>query len=100
MLAFPCNQFGAQEPGSDEEILAFARSRYGVSFPMFSKIDVNGPAAHPIYRYLKANSPEQRGEALPWNFTKFLVDRDGTVLARLEPSVTPEQIATTLTELL
>ena len=100
MLAFPCNQFGAQEPGTDAEIEEFACSRYGVGFPMFSKIEVNGPGAHPIYRYLKANSPDQRGEDLPWNFTKFLVDRDGTVLARLEPSVTGAQIAAKLSELL
>ena len=100
VLAFPCNQFGAQEPGTDDEIAAFARDRYGVGFPMFSKIAVNGPDTHPIYRYLKDNSPDHRGEELPWNFTKFLVGRDGTVLARLDPGVTPAQIAEKLPALL
>ena len=100
VLAFPCNQFGAQEPGTDAEIEGFACSRYGVGFPMFSKIEVNGPDAHPIYRYLKTNSPDQAGEELPWNFTKFLVGRDGSVLARLDPGVTPDQIATMLPGLL
>lgn len=90
MLAFPCNQFGAQEPGSDAEILEFATSNYGVGFPMFSKIEVNGDGACDLYQWLR----EQTGGAdIQWNFEKFLVGRDGTVIERFNPMVTPEQIA-------
>ena len=78
VLGFPCNQFGAQEPGSAEEIGAFCEKNYGVSFPMFAKIEVNGEHAHPLYRYLKEHARGVLGsEAIKWNFTKFLVDRDG-----------------------
>ena len=93
MLAFPCNQFGAQEPGTNEEILEFARSKYGASFPMFAKIEVNGDGAADLYRYLKGD-----GEDIAWNFTKFLVGRDGKVLKRYEPQVTPEDIGAELAE--
>jgi glutathione peroxidase len=93
VLAFPCNQFGAQEPGTDEEIQSFACTRYDVSFPMFTKIDVNGPSTAPVYRFLKSATPNEAGEDLPWNFTKFLVGRDGQVIQRLGPTTTPEQIA-------
>lgn len=101
MLAFPCNQFGAQEPGSDAEIFEFASSRYQANFPMFSKIEVNGPGACELYRSLKQAMPDEEGNTdIPWNFTKFLVDGDGEVLARFAPTVTPEEIATRLDELL
>jgi glutathione peroxidase len=101
VLAFPCNQFGAQEPGSDEEILDFARSRFDVNFPMFSKIEVNGDGAAPLYKLLKAAQPDEEGkEDIPWNFTKFLVGPDGEVLARFAPQVTPEDLDGRIAELL
>ncbi len=94
MLGFPCNQFGAQEPGSDAEILEFARSRYGVEFPLFAKVEVNGDGACDLYRFLKSAAPGEDGtEDIPWNFTKFLVDRNGSVIKRYGPKVTPEDIA-------
>ena len=99
MLAFPCNQFGGQEPGTNEEILAFARERYGVSFPMFAKIEVNGDGACDLYRFLKSGHPDEDGnEDIAWNFTKFLVGRDGRVVARFAPATTPEAIAEQLAE--
>lgn len=101
VLGFPCNQFGAQEPGSDEEIQKFAREKYNVSFPMFSKVEVNGAGACDLYKWLKANKAGPEGKAdIAWNFTKFLVSRDGEVLARFEPKVTPEEIADELEQLL
>jgi len=93
VLAFPCNQFANQEPGTDEEILAFARSTYDADFPMFSKIEVNGDGACDLYRLLRAEQPgEGDTDAITWNFEKFLVGRDGAVLARWSPMVTPEDI--------
>jgi glutathione peroxidase len=93
VLGFPCNQFGAQEPGDEAEIKSFCSLRYDVSFPMFAKVDVNGENAHPLYRYLKGEKPGLLGtEAIKWNFTKFLVGRDGTVLKRYAPTDTPESI--------
>ena len=93
MLAFPCNQFGGQEPGTNEEVLEFARSEYGVEFPMFAKIEVNGADESPVYAFLKAGHPDADGnEDIAWNFTKFLVGRDGSVLERFGPQVTPEEI--------
>ena len=87
ILGFPCNQFGAQEPGSDAEIGAFCERNYGVTFPMFAKIDVNGPSAHPLYKYLKDARPGLLGsEAIKWNFTKFLIGRDGEPVARFAPA--------------
>ncbi len=101
VLGFPCNQFGAQEPGSAEEIGAFCEKNYGVSFPMFAKIEVNGEHAHPLYRYLKEHARGVLGsEAIKWNFTKFLVDRDGEVVDRYAPSTTPEAIAGDIEKLL
>jgi len=101
VLAFPCNQFGAQEPGSNAEILAFAQSKYAVNFPMFAKIEVNGDGACALYQMLKRAAPGEDGnEDIPWNFTKFLVGKDGKVLARFNPQTTPEEIAGRLTELL
>ena len=91
MLAFPCNQFAGQEPGTNEEILEFARSKYGATFPMFAKIDVNGPGRDPLYGWLTAaeTGPEAAGD-VKWNFGKFLVGRDGRVLARFGPQTEPQ----------
>jgi len=94
VLGFPCNQFGAQEPGSEKEIAQFCELNYGVTFPMFAKVDVNGAKTAPVYKYLKAEKPGLLGsEAIKWNFTKFLVDRKGNVLARYAPNDTPESMA-------
>ncbi len=93
VLGFPCNQFGAQEPGSAEEIGAFCQANYGVSFPMFAKIDVNGAKAHPLYEFLKHEKAGILGtKAIKWNFTKFLVDRDGKVIGRFAPSTKPADL--------
>lgn len=93
VLAFPCNQFGAQEPGSDQEIAQFCDLNYKTSFPLFSKIDVNGGDAHPLYDYLKAEAPGILGsKKIKWNFTKFLVDKEGKVLKRYAPQDKPEKI--------
>ena len=94
VLGFPCNQFGGQEPGSGEEIEQFCELNYGVSFPLFAKVDVNGRNAAPVYQHLKAAQPGLLGsEAIKWNFTKFLVDRKGNVLKRYAPNDTPESLA-------
>lgn len=104
VLGFPCNQFGAQEPGSEPEIGAFCRKNYGVSFRMFSKIDVNGPGAHPLYRFLKKQKPGLFGflgkGAIRWNFTKFLIDRQGRVVARFAPARDPRKLAPIIEPLL
>ncbi|CAJ0893358.1 glutathione peroxidase [freshwater sediment metagenome] len=93
VLGFPCNQFGAQEPGQESEIAAFCDATYGVRFPMFAKIDVNGENAHPLYKLLKHEAPGLLGsEAIKWNFTKFLVGRDGKALKRYAPTDTPQSI--------
>lgn len=93
ILGFPCNQFGYQEPGSDQEIGQFCSLNYGVSFPVFSKISVNGPDAIPLYQFLKHQAPGLLGtEAIKWNFTKFLVDRSGHVVGRYAPNATPESL--------
>ena len=93
VLAFPCNQFGAQEPGTESEIRDFCSSRYDVTFPVFAKIEVNGPGTHPLYRYLKSAKKGFLGrEAIAWNFTKFLVSRNGEVLRRYGPRRQPEDI--------
>jgi glutathione peroxidase len=101
ILGFPCNQFGGQEPGSAAEIEAFCRSDYGVSFPMFDKIEVNGANAHPLYRFL---TQEKRGllgtASIKWNFTKFLIDRAGQVTARYSPRKKPAAIGETVLRLL
>jgi glutathione peroxidase len=94
VLGFPCDQFGGQEPGTEEEIVAFCSSKYDVSFPLFAKIEVNGSGAHPLYQLLKAAKPGILGtEAIKWNFTKFLVARDGTVVKRYGSADTPESLA-------
>ncbi len=101
MLGFPCNQFGKQEPGTNAEILAFATSKYGVTFPMFAKLEVNGEGAAPLYRFLRDAQPNPDGTTpISWNFTKFLVDRDGNVVKRFQPEVTPAQIEAALGALL
>ncbi|MBX9815248.1 MAG: glutathione peroxidase [Proteobacteria bacterium SG_bin5] len=93
VLAFPCNQFGAQEPGSAEEIASFCSVHYDVSFPLFGKIEVNGPGADPLYKELKAAAPGLLGSrSIKWNFTKFLVDREGRVVRRYGPQVKPEAL--------
>ena len=94
ILGFPCNQFGHQEPGTEADIKDFCATRYTVTFPLFAKIDVNGPEAHPIYAFLKSAAPGVVGsEAIKWNFTKFLVDKTGQVLNRYGSVDTPEKIA-------
>lgn len=124
ILGFPCDQFAHQEPGSDSEIEQFCSLNYGVSFPLFSKIEVNGPQAHPLFAWLRAQQPGENPDAaaiaanplykilaenfpdllgndsVKWNFTKFLVGRDGTVLKRFEPTVTPEEIERDIAPLL
>ena len=94
VLGFPCNQFGKQEPGTNAEILELVKSKFGVAFPMFAKIDVKGPSAAPLYQWLVSQQPDADGGAeIKWNFTKFLVDRQGNVVKRYAPKVTPEEIA-------
>jgi glutathione peroxidase len=90
VLGFPCNQFGAQEPGDARAIEAFCESRYDVTFPMFAKIDVNGSHAHPLFNHLKNAKSGLLGPSIKWNFTKFLVDRSGGVVGRYAPTATPE----------
>lgn len=89
MLGFPCNQFGGQEPGSNAQIKEFVQTRFGVTFPMFAKIDVNGSGAHPLFRWLKAEQGGTLVDAIKWNFTKFLVDRNGHAIARYSPGDPP-----------
>ena len=101
VLAFPCNQFGEQEPGSDAEILEFASSKYDATFPIFSKIDVNGDGACALYEWLRTEQPGDGATSdITWNFEKFLVDRDGNVVQRFSPMVTPEEIAPHVSALL
>jgi len=101
ILGFPCNQFGAQEPGSAAEIESFCEVNYGVTFPLFAKIDVNGDGAAPLYRLLKKAKPGLLGsETIKWNFTKFLVDRDGNVVERYAPNVEPASLAADIRKLL
>ncbi|WP_116126478.1 glutathione peroxidase [Lewinella sp. IMCC34183] len=100
VLGFPCNQFGNQESGGEEEISEFCQVNYGVSFPMFSKVKVNGSEAHPLFRYLKKATGGFLTDAIKWNFTKFLIDRDGTPVERFAPTTAPEQIAPAIEKLL
>ena len=101
ILGFPCNQFGKQEPGDSGEISEFCELNFGVTFPLFEKIDVNGPAAHPLYQYLKKQAPGLLGsEAIKWNFTKFLIDAEGNVVKRFAPTDTPEKIEKQVAKLL
>lgn len=101
ILGVPCNQFGAQEPGSESEIASFCQLHYDVQFPMFAKTQVNGARAHPLYVYLKAAAPGVWGtQAIKWNFTKFLVDRRGEVVARFSPMTQPNKLAESIEQLL
>ncbi len=101
VLGFPCNQFGKQEPGSDEEIQQFCELNYGVSFPVYAKLDVNGPDAHPLFVQLKKQAPGILGtEGIKWNFTKFLVNRDGQVVKRFAPKDKPEALEAEIEQLL
>ena len=101
VLAFPCNQFGGQEPGSEEEIQSFCDLNYQTSFPLFSKIEVNGAASHPLYTHLKEQAPGVLGsKRIKWNFTKFLVNQEGKVVKRYAPSTKPEAIASDIEALL
>jgi len=101
ILGFPCNQFGGQEPGSAAEIETFCSTNYDVTFPVFAKIDVNGAGTAPLYQKLKAEAPGLLGtEAIKWNFTKFLIGRDGKVAERFAPTTTPEDIAPAIEKLL
>lgn len=102
VLGFPCNQFGGQEPGSNEEIQTFCEVKYHVQFPMFAKIDVNGEQAHPLYTYLKsaAEGDAEKGADIAWNFTKFLISRDGNLVKRYESKVTPEEMRSDIEHML
>ena len=101
VLGFPCNQFGSQEPGNAQEIASFCSLTYDVTFPMFAKIDVNGPSAHPLYAFLKHEKKGLLGsEGIKWNFTKFLVGRDGQVVERFAPTTKPEDLSSSIEKLL
>ena len=101
VLGFPCNQFGQQEPGSDSDIQQFCELNYGVSFPVYAKLEVNGDSAHPLFSHLKKAAPGILGtEAIKWNFTKFLVNRDGEVVNRYAPKDKPQALAADIEKLL
>lgn len=100
ILGFPCDQFGHQEPGTEDEIATFCESQYGVTFPMFSKVDVNGKDAHPLYQWLKSEKSGVLGGAIKWNFTKFLIDTEGNVVKRYGTNVNPADIAEDIEQLL
>lgn len=101
VLAFPCNQFGKQEPGSGKEIKEFCDLRFNISFPLFEKIDVNGDQAHPLFQYLKEQAPGLLGsKAIKWNFTKFLINRQGEVLQRVAPQTSPKDMIHDIEKLL
>ena len=100
ILDFPCNQFGGQAPGTEEEIVDFCQSRYGVTFKQFAKIEVNGANEHPLYTYLKSQKGGMMGNKIKWNFTKFLVDREGNVVERFGSAVKPEKIDAKIAALL
>ena len=100
ILAFPCDQFGHQEPGTNEEIQQFCQINYGVTFPVFAKIEVNGDQAHPLYQYLTSQIPGSKGRDIQWNFEKFLVDRSGTIVKRIDPGVKPADLVEQVEKLL
>lgn len=100
ILDFPCNQFANQAPGTEEEIESFCQARFGITFRQFAKIDVNGKNQSPLYAYLKSEQKGALGSNIKWNFTKFLVDRDGNVVARFAPTVTPEKLDADVAKLL
>jgi glutathione peroxidase len=93
VLGFPCDQFGGQEPGGDDEIAAFCERNFGVTFPLFSKVEVNGDNAHPVYQWLRSQKRGLMGDKIRWNFTKFLIGKDGKVIGRYSPTTKPEKIA-------
>ena len=100
VLGFPCDQFGHQEPGGEEEIATFCERNFGVTFPLFAKIDVNGPDAHPLYQWLRSEQSGLVGNKIRWNFTKFLIDTDGKVVKRYGSTTTPDQISDDIEALL
>ena len=100
VLGFPCNQFGAQEPGGAKQIAHFCETKYHVTFPMFDKIDVNGDRAHPLYSYLTKSKSGLLGPSIKWNFTKFIIDREGNVAARHPPTTTPETLTSEIEAML
>ena len=100
VLGFPCNQFKDQEPGNDAQVEQACQLNFGVNFPLFSKIDVNGANAHPLYKYLKSKAPGLFGSSIKWNFTKFLVDQNGQVIKRFSPTTKPQKIETYVRKLL
>lgn len=100
ILDFPCNQFGKQAPGSSEEIASFCSMKFGTKFKQFAKVEVNGKAEEPLFTYLKSQKGGQMGSKIKWNFTKFLVDRDGNVIERFAPTTTPEKMDTAIQQLL
>lgn len=100
VLGFPCDQFGNQEPGANEEIKGFCELNYGVTFPLFEKINVNGDEAHPLFKFLTSEKPGLVGKGIKWNFTKFLVDREGNVVERFAPVVEPEKLKSKIEMLL
>ena len=101
ILGFPCNQFGSQEPGTDQEIVEFCNINYDVTFPLFSKIEVNGPSAHPLFSFLTSDKPGLLGtKAIKWNFTKFLINRNGEPVKRLSSKTAPEEISSEILDLL
>ncbi len=98
VLGFPCNQFGAQEPGTEKEIALFCETQFAVTFPLFSKIEVNGSGTHPLYAYLKAETPgTEQGQEIGWNFAKFLIGRDGKPIARYSPRTAPADLGADIT---
>ncbi len=100
VLGFPCDQFGGQEPGQDAEIAGFCEKNFGVTFPLFSKIEVNGDGAHPLFRWLRSERGGVLGDRIKWNFTKFLIGKDGQVLGRYAPTTKPEAITDDITKAL
>ena len=101
VLGYPCNQFGSQEPGSNQEIEKFCKINYAVTFPLFSKIEVNGPSAHPLFKFLTSSKPGLLGtKAIKWNFTKFLINRNGEPVRRYSSKTTPEEISSEILKLL
>ena len=100
VLGFPCDQFGHQEPGDEEEIATFCERNFGVTFPLFAKVDVNGPDAHPLYQWLRSEQGGMIGDKIRWNFTKFLIDPEGKVVNRYGSTTTPDQIADDIEALL
>jgi len=100
ILGFPCDQFGHQEPGDDAEIATFCERNFGVTFPLFKKVEVNGAGTHPVFAFLKKSAPGLLGDSIKWNFTKFLVDREGRVVDRFAPASTPEKLEADVVKLL